>query len=260
MAVSAGHHHLPSYPTTFIGRERDAADLMARLETSRLVTLVGMPGCGKTRLAVEVARRAPGYDDGVWWCDLAGTSDPAHVPHTVAAALHVPEESGRPVDDSLADALVDRQALLVLDNCEHQIAACGALAQTLLDRCLHLTILATSLQPLGLPQENTWPVPPLLLPATEDSAVRETESVRLFADRARRVDPSFELTPANAFAVAAVCRRLDGLPLAIELAAARMRLLTVEQILQRLDDALGLLTRSAFDGSPRHRTLRATLD
>ncbi|MBM2842563.1 MAG: Tetratricopeptide repeat protein [Anaerolineales bacterium] len=256
-------NNLPSLPTSFVGRSEELADVGRHLELTRLVTLTGPGGCGKTRLALQLGSQAQGnYPGGVWWCDLAATTDPALVPQTVAHALGLSEDPNRPLHDAIADALADRRALLVLDNCEHQLAACASLTQVLLDRCDHLTILATSLQPLGHPQERVWTVPPLPLPGANPSfdAIQESDSVRLFIDRACQVDPSFGLTPVNAAVVATVCRRLDGLPLAIELAAARMRLLTVEQIDQRLDDALGLLTRSEFDGAPRHRTLRVTLD
>ena len=177
-------------------------------------------------------------------------TDPALVPQTLAHALGLSEDPNRPLHDTIADALVDRRALLVLDNCEHQLAACASLTQVLLDRCDHLTILATSLQPLGHPQERVWTVPPLPLPGADPLSTRsrKSDSVRLFIDRACQVDPSLGLTPVNAAVVATVCRRLDGLPLAIELAAARMRLLTVEQIDQRLDDALGLLTPASSMG------------
>jgi hypothetical protein len=249
--VSVAHHptNLPQPATIFIGREVELAELRRLLNTTRLVTLTGPGGSGKTRLALQTAAGLlPMYADGIWWCDLVAVADPAHVPQTVAAALGLSEPADRPALDAMADALQARQTLIILDNCEHLLAVCAALAHTLLRACPDVTLLATSLQPLGLIQERVWPTPPLALPAARtdpDSLdfMQGCDAVRLFVERARDALPEFTLDGTNAAIVATICRRLDGLPLALELAAARVRLLTVEQIAERLDDAFHLLTR-----------------
>ncbi|MCC6188188.1 MAG: tetratricopeptide repeat protein, partial [Anaerolineales bacterium] len=221
-------------------------------------------GCGKTRLALQVAAHlALEFADGLWWCDLAGVTDPAHVPQAVASALSVTPSPNCPLIDALTVALQARQALLILDNCEHLLSACAALSAAVLRACPRVQVLATSLQPLGLPEERLWHVPPLALPSPAGAIgwpALECDAARLFVERATHALPSFRLTPQNADAVIAACRRLDGLPLALELAAARVKLLTVEQITQRLDDAFRLLTRGPTGSLPRHQTLRATME
>jgi predicted ATPase/DNA-binding SARP family transcriptional activator len=257
-------NNLPNFLTSFIGREDDVAQVKQEMSTARLLTLTGPGGCGKTRLALKVAAELLAeFRDGAWWCDLAAVTDPAYVAQTIRSALRLAERADRSALDSLTSALGSRQALLVLDNCEHLLAGCAALGLAVLHSCPGVRILATSLQRLGLPQERVWPVPPLTLPepAEADLGVAlEHDAVRLFVERAARAWPSFRLAPVNRRAVIAICRQLDGLPLAIELAAARARLLTVDQIAGRLDDAFGLLTRGSLSSLPRHQTLRLAID
>lgn len=200
----------------------------------------------------------PEFADGVWWCDLSPVTDPAYVAQSAASVLRLTESPNRSLLDVITEALHSRHALLILDNCEHVLSACAALARALLTHCPHVRLLATSLQPLGLPQETVWSVPPLMLP--DRSTPAESDAVRLFADRAARALPSFQLTPDNTEAVATICKRLDGLPLALELAAARVNVLSLSQIIERLDETFRLLTRGWTDALPRHQTLRATMD
>ena len=220
---------------------------------------------GKTRLALAVAHALAGdYPDGVWFVELAPLADPALVPQAVAAALGVREQPGRPLVDQLADALRGRDCLLVLDNCEHLVDACAALAEAFLAACPQLRVLATSREPLRVPGEAVWPVPPLAAPDPAQlpslAALGDYPAVRLFAERARAQQPTFALTAGNARPVAALCRRLDGIPLALELAAARVRALPPGELAARLDDALRLLGGGSRTAPSRHQTLRATLD
>jgi non-specific serine/threonine protein kinase len=260
----ATRHNLPASLTRFIGREREMAEVKERLRSTRLLTLTGVGGCGKTRLALEVAAQVLAeYTHGVWLVELAALSHPALLPQTVAAVLRVREQPGRSIVEILTDSLRERQALLVLDNCEHLVAACASLAHTLLRSCPHLGILATSRQPLGIAGEAAWPVPPLSLPPPgghpDCEELTQYESVCLFVDRATQALPEFRLTPREASVVAQVCRRLDGLPLALELAAAWVRALSVEQIAQRLEDRFHLLTGGSRTALPRHQTLWALI-
>jgi len=205
--------------TSLIGREREMADLGALLEAQRLVTLTGVGGSGKTRLAAELALRIDWQrPDSVAWVELAPCTDPAVVAQRTAAALSLRATAEGGTVDALVEALGERDLVLVIDNCEHVIAACADLARTLLLRCPRLRIVATSREPLGIPGERVWPVPPI---AADDA-------VRLFAERAAAADPTFALTDENRPAVAEICQRLDGIPLAIELAAARVRVLRRE--------------------------------
>jgi len=234
--------------TSLVGREREIRDLDALVTARRLVTLTGVGGSGKTRLAAELALRIDWKRaDSVVWVELAPCSDPLRVAQQAAAALSLRVAHGDTVD-ALADAMRERELLLVLDDCEHVIAACAELAQTLLLRCPKLHILATSREPLGVAGEHVWPVPP----------IAPNEAVQLFAERAAAVDPTFTLNePA---VVDEICRRLDGIPLAIELAAARVRVLTPGQIAAKLEDRFAILTGGARTTIPRHRTLRAAID
>jgi predicted ATPase/DNA-binding SARP family transcriptional activator len=258
-------HNLPNVLTSFIGRARERAEVARLLATTRLLTLTGAGGCGKTRLALMMAGDLAGeYTDGVWLVELAALADGALLPQAVATALGVREEAQRPLRSTLVDALRSRQLLLLLDNCEHLIDPCAQLAEMLLSACPQLRILATSREGLGLAGETTWLVPSLALPDPQHlPAVMElshVEAVRLFVERAAAALPTFTLTPANAAAVAQVCRRLDGIPLAIELAAARIKVLSVHQLAARLGDCVGLLTAGSRTAPPRQQTLRSTID
>ena len=259
------HHNLPAQRSSFVGRERETLEVKRELATTRLLTLTGAGGSGKTRLALEVARDlVQAYPDGVWLVELAPLSEGAMVPKAVAEALKISERPQEPLADTLVEVLRDRRLLLVLDNCEHLIEATARLADKLLDSCPRVRILATSREALGLEGEARWLVPPLSVPDQQRTLTRQElegyESVRLFVERARGRDPAFTLSPHNALTVAEVCRRLDGMPLAVELAAGRVGTLSLEQILERLKDALGLLTRGRRTAAPRHRTLKGTLD
>jgi predicted ATPase/class 3 adenylate cyclase len=258
-------HNLPLQLTRFIGREPEMAAVRGLLESERLVTLTGTGGAGKTRLALQVAADAlDGYADGTWFVELAAIADPLLVPRVVASAVGVREQHGRPIVDTLVDQLAPRTTLLVLDNCEHLIDACARLAAVLLAGCPRLTILATSREPLLIGGEIVWSVQALSFPDSADDgesdALTTFEAVRLFLDRAASANPRFALNAATAPAVAAICRRLEGIPLAIELAAARLQALTVQQINERLDDRFRLLTGRGRTGLPHHQTLLATVD
>ena len=261
--------NLPIPLTTFIGRADDIAAMTQQVLAeppagARLLTLTGPGGCGKTRLALAVATDlAHAFPDGVHWVELAALTDPDLVPQAVAAALGVREEPGRPPRDTLRTALQPRHLLLVLDNCEHLVAACAHLVEALLRVCPGLRILATSREALGVAGETLRRVPSLSVPPDDVLTVDEIgryEAVRLFVERTAAVQPAFALTPTTAPLLAQLCRRLDGIPLALELAAARMRVLTLEQIVQRLDDCFRLLTGGSRTALPRQQTLRATID
>ena len=265
--------NLPVELTSFIGREAEAAEVERLLATTRLLTLIGAGGVGKTRLALRVAAAVQAtFPDGVWLAELAALVDPDLVPSAVAGALAVRERPGAPLVSSLVEHLRDRDVLLVLDNCEHLVAACAGLVETLLGACPRLRVLATSREVLGVPGEIAWRVPSLSLPGFSGSAapgvgsapgldgVAGSAAVRLFVERARVAAPGFALTEQNAPAVAQICHQLDGIPLAIELAAARLRLLTPEQIAARLDDRFRLLTGGGRTTVRRHQTLRALVD
>lgn len=256
---------LPVELTAFIGREREVEEARALLGEARLLTLTGAGGSGKTRLAVEVASPvAEESAGGVAWVELAPLSDPALLPQHVAAILGLREEPGRCPREALLAFLRDSSLLLVLDNCEHLVDACAELTAALLRGCPGLRVLATSREALGVGGERAWLVPPLSLPPAEPGVTPEeagaSEAVQLFVDRALAALPAFRLTPVNAPAVTRICRRLDGLPLAIELAAARVRVLAPEQIADRLDDAFQLLVAAGRTVLPRHRTLRETIE
>jgi non-specific serine/threonine protein kinase len=258
-------HNLPLALTSFIGREREIAEVERLLEDNRLLTLTGPGGCGKTRLTLAVAAEVvESFQDGAWWVGLASLSDPDLVAQAVASSLDVREAPGRPASEVLRAHLENRDLLLVLDNCEHLIDACAALAETLLRSCPSLKLLATSREPLGIAGETSWLVPPLSLPDPGDLPPIEQlvryEAIGLFVERAKAVASNFELTRQNAPAVARVCQRLDGIPLAIELAAARTRVLSAEQISGRLDESLRLLGTESRRADPHQQTLRATID
>jgi predicted ATPase len=258
-------HNLPVDLSSFMGREREVVEVKYRITDTRRLTLTGPGGCGKTRLALVVASElVESFEEGAWWVALASLSDPALVPQAVASALRVREAPGRSLTEVLLERLESEDLLLVLDNCEHLIDACAALADALLRACPDLKILATSREALGVAGEVSWPVPSLSLPDPQYQPPTEElgryEAVKLFVERAKASVPTFELTEANAPAAARVCERLDGIPLAIELAAARTRVLSVEQISKRLDESFELLTTESRTADPRHKALRTTID
>jgi non-specific serine/threonine protein kinase len=269
-AAVPSRHNLPVPTTIFIARAGELAQVEQRLWDNRLLTITGSGGCGKTRLAIEVARAvADGFADGTWLVDLAPLTDPGLVPQAIATAMDLREAPGRPVLATLVDHLRARRALLVLDNCEHLIDACARVVEALLQSCSEVRILATSRELLGIAGEATWRVPSLSLVDSRilasagsvlvDSAL-QAESVHLFADRARLVAPSFRLTSENARAAAQICQRLDGIPLAIELAAARLAVLSVDEVAARLDQRFRLLSGGHRTALRRQQTLRATID
>jgi predicted ATPase/DNA-binding CsgD family transcriptional regulator len=251
--------------TSFVGRERELREIEGLLEGCRMVTLAGPGGCGKTRLALEARDRVAGtFGEGARWTWLAPVSDPNLVPEAVARAVGLHETPGLSPAETVAEGVGVRELLLVLDNCEHVVGACADLADLLLKSCPGLKILCTSREALDVAGETVWPVPPLSRPTAGSEegpeALSRYEAVGLFVERAGTAAPGFDLTAENAAAVAGICLRLDGLPLAIELAAARVRMLSPVQISARLDDALGLLTGGSRTAPSRHRTLRGTLD
>jgi len=262
---------LPQAVSAFIGRDAELREVAQHLEAERLVTLVGAGGVGKTRLALETARRAaPDFPDGVAFTDLAPLTDPALVTAAIASALELTDGDGNlPPREALLRALEPRRLLLVLDNCEHLLAACAEVADALLRRCPGVRLLATSRQPLGLMGERVWRVPALSIPdetalPSDDgalvAALKAHDGTRLFLERATAASPQFTPAGRQGRALVAVCRRLDGIALAIELAAARVRVLTVEQIHTRLDDRFRLLTGGDRAALPRQQTLRALID
>lgn len=252
-------------PNSFVGRERELGQLRRSVRSVRAVTLCGPGGIGKTRLALRVlAGLTAGFPDGVWFIELGDLRQPELVVPYVASAIGIEEEPGRPLIDTLADALRPRRLLLALDNCEHLIDSCARLCQRLLSSSPGLHVLVTSREPLRVAAETVWQVSPLSLPepgaAAAPGELVHFEAIRLFRDRAAAALPGFALTQANLPAVAALCRSLDGIPLAIELAAAWVQVLAVEQILARMDDRFGLLANGGRAAPARQRTLRATLD
>jgi predicted ATPase/DNA-binding SARP family transcriptional activator/DNA-binding CsgD family transcriptional regulator len=258
-------HNLPAPRTSFVGREREMREIKRELSMTRLLTLTGAGGSGKTRLALEVARDLVGaYQDGVWLVELAPLSDSTLVPQAVATALAVQEQAGQPFTETLVEILRSKDMLLLLDNCEHLVGAAASLVDALLDACPDLKVLATSREALGVAGEARWTVPALSTPGLlRTPTVGELEiyeSVRLFAERVRHRESSFALTATNARPVAEICERLGGLPLAVALAAARVGTLGVSEVSGRLGDSLGLLTAGGRTAAPRQRTLRGTLD
>jgi len=256
-------HNLPRPLTSFIGHEEDLDEYSALLGETRLLTLTGIGGCGKTRLAIKLGERMlPSFAGGVWYVDLAPLLDPERVPLTVATTLDVREESERSLVDLLCARIADRRMLLVLDNCEHLAAACAALVQRILSAAPGVRALAGSREGLGIPGERTVTVRSLSFPprsSKHDVRTMTCEAVRLFVERARLSAPKFSLEDDTAEAVGEICRRLDGIPLAIELAAARIKLLSVEELRSRLDDRFRLLTGGSKAAVARQQTLLATI-
>ena len=249
---TAAVHNLPAELTSFIGRGAQLTEVQSLLEHNRLVTLTGAGGVGKTRLATQVAARIAGeFGDGLWYVDLAPITHPDVVPVTVARALGLPDQPGRSTRENLRASVGDRQMLVVLDNCEHLLDACATLIVDLLGACPGLTLLATSREPIGVAGEVAWRVPSLSL---------GDEAVELFTDRARLAQTDFKMTEQDAEAVGEICRRLDGMPLAIELAAARVRALSLEEIVDSLHDRFRVLTGGSRTAVRRQQTLRASVD
>ena len=263
--TSKPKHNLPYQLTSFIGREQEIAQLKELVTTNRLVTLTGAGGAGKTRLAIEVASRlVDAFPDGVWLVELAALSDPRLVPQAVAQALQVKEQSTRPLIETLSSHLASKKLLLALDNAEHLLKGCAHLVDEIVRRCPDIAVLVTSRERLRIMGELTYRVPSLTVPGTNEpltpAAVAPYEGVRLFVDRAKLLRPDFDLTKENASSVASICARLDGMPLAIELAAPRLRSMSVEELSQRLAQRFALLTDGSPMALPRHRTLRSMID
>ena len=263
-------NNLPVQLSSFVGREREMAEVKRLLASTRLLTLTGPGGTGKTRLSLQVAADLfDQFREGVWLVEFANITDAALVAETVAAALDLRQEADRQLTTTLSGFLRNRQLLLIFDNCEHVVAACASLAEMLLRSCPHLRILASSREPLGIVGETAWPLAPLTLPehwrelaGGTDALERlsQYEAVRLFIDRATIARPAFQPTNENIPLIAQICWRLDGIALAIELAAARIRVLTLQQIVERLDDRFHLLTTGSRTAVPRQQTLRSLID
>lgn len=262
--LKAHNHNLPIHLTSFIGRERELEETIDRLKGARLLSLIGPGGTGKTRLSIKIGTEVlPAFKDGAWLVELAPLADSALIMQTVASVFGLREGSGRPLADLVIDFLRGKQLLLILDNCEHLIDACARLADSFLRSCPELKILASSREALGINGEAVYRVPSLSLPEQgggSREALLGCESVQLFVDRATVANPNFQLTDGNASSVAQICHRLDGIPLALELAAARVRILSVEQIAERLDDRFRLLTGGSRTALPRQQTLQALID
>lgn len=264
-AAKAVPNNLPLQLTTFVGRGREKSEVARLLASSRLLTLMGAGGAGKTRLALAVASEVlEQFPDGAWLVELAPLADPALVTRAAAAVLGVADQGEGALLPLLVESLRSRRLLLVLDNCEHLIAAASQFAEALLRSCPDVRLLATSREALGIPGETAWRVPSLSLPDAEHPPapddLRRYEAVQLFEARGQSTRPEFAVTAANAAAVEQICRRLDGIPLAIELAAARVNVLTPEQLATKLDDRFRLLTGGSRTALPRQQTLRATMD
>jgi predicted ATPase/DNA-binding CsgD family transcriptional regulator len=257
--------NLPFQLTSFIGREREVRQVTQLLATRRLVTLTGAGGSGKTRLALQIATELHSIDlfaDGVWWVELASLTISDFVPQAITNVLGVRQFSDRAPREVLASYLHEKEMLLILDNCEHLVSACANLAEVLLSNCPSLKLLATSREALGIGAEQVWLVPPLSFPSSAHPSLQQltySEAIRLFVERAQAVKPDFSLTDKNAPPILQICQRLGGIPLAIELAATRVKVLAVEQIAARLDDRFNLLTNGSRTAVPRHKTLRATI-
>lgn len=258
-------NNLPAELTSFVGREPQLAELRRLLHRSRLITLTGPGGAGKSRLGRRLAGEVlDRYPDGVWLVDLAALGDERLLEHSVASVCGVTEDPKRPIREAIADALAASRTLIVLDSCEHLVESSAEMVGSLLRTCPKLAILATSREPLGVTGEVTWRTPSLTIPRPEDAAhpelLMECEAVRLFVDRARLSRPEFELEQAGAMAMAQICTRLEGIPLAIELAASLASLMTLEEILERLRHRFRLLTGGGRTSLPRHQTLRQAVD
>lgn len=258
-------HNIPAQMTSFIGREREREEIKQMLSAHRLVTLTGSGGAGKSRLSLQIGMEClPQFSDGVWLVELAPVTDPALIPQALLSTFSLREDRHRSVLDVLIDYLRAKTLLLILDNCEHLIDACAQISEALLQACPKLRILASSREALGLTGEVAYRVPSLTAPNPENlpplDQLRNADSIRLFIERAATAKPGFTLTDVNAFSLAQICYRLDGIPLAIELAASRVKVLSTEQIAARLDDRFRLLTGGSRTALPRQQTLRAMID
>jgi predicted ATPase len=254
-------NNLPPQLTSFIGREREMQDARRLLASARLLTLIGPGGTGKTRLSLQLAAdQLSEFKDGVWLVELAPLSDSAYIVSALASVLELHEVPGIPLMDIIIDYLRAKQLLLILDNCEHLVEVSAQIADQLLHACPQLKVVASSREALGIDGETVYRVPSLSLPDPSSTSLMEYESTRLFIDRATKAEPRFHLTDHNASSIAQICQRLDGIPLAIELAAARVKLFTPEQIAERLDDRFKLLTGGSRTALPRQQTLRALID
>jgi predicted ATPase/class 3 adenylate cyclase len=263
-SLDAFPNNLPVQLTSFIGRERELAEARERLASARLLTLIGPGGTGKTRLSLQLAADLmPSFPDGVWLIELASQTDPALVLQSVASIFRLREQLGMPLNELLIDYLREKDMLLVMDNCEHLIDACAQLSDQWLRSCTHLKMIISSREALGIAGETVYRVPPLSLPGAgygTRTAVLQCESAQLFIERASAAKPKFAVTDQNAESVAQICRRLDGIPLALELAAARITAFSPEQIAAHLDDRFRLLTGGSRTALPRQQTLRALID
>jgi predicted ATPase/DNA-binding XRE family transcriptional regulator len=257
--------NLPVTLTTFIGRENEQAQIISLIAKYRLVTLIGPGGVGKTRLALQACQKLmDNYPGGIWFVALDSLSDPALVPQAVASTFNIQERSDHPIIETLIDSLREKTALLILDNCEHLLGVCAHLAMSLLTNCPNLRILATSRETLGVEGGVTYPTPSLSIPASRESEpareLSKYESVKLFIERATLTIPSFSLTNEETKSIVNICRRLDGIPLAIELAAARVDILQVDEILEQLNHCFDLLVSNSRTVLPRHQTMHASMD
>jgi len=256
---------LPVPLTQIVGREAEIAELSAMLRAGRLVTLLGPGGAGKTRLAVAIgAKEQQELTDGVWFADFSSVDDPVRVPQTIGRLLGLLGTAGVPWEEAVAECIGNSDRLLILDNCEHLIEACGDIAEHLLTHCPRLTILATSRAPLGLDGEQRYPVPPLAFPVelgpNEPVDYANFSGLRLFESRARLVSPNFSISASNAPMVLAICREVDALPLGIEMACARLGAFSLDEVARRLDDKLSFLRNPIRTSSPRHKSLGAVID
>lgn len=267
-------HNLPEQLASFVGREKQVNDLLNIFQqiasptdgtvAERMVTLIGPGGTGKTRLSLEIgARLLPAFPDGIWLIELAPLREPSQIPYIIANVFGLQEMSAMSIEELIVSYLRQRRALIILDNCEHMVEASADMAEALLQGCSHLALLASSREALGVPGERVYRVPSLSLPAegeNDPQRVQSSEAARLLVDRGRSANHSFTLTAGNAAAISQICRRLDGIPLALELAAVRLRAMTVEQVADRLDDRFRLLTGGSRTALPRQQTLHALID
>lgn len=265
LTTQPGLTNLPVQLTRFIGREREMAELRSMLSDHRLVTLTGAGGVGKTRLAIEVAASVVSeFPDGVWLVELAPLVGPESVPRAVAGVFKLPDDPGRALIETLAEHLKEKRLLLLLDNCEHVIAACAQLAEDLLRACPDARILATSREPLRVSGEAVWQTPPLATPDPDHlpslEQILSYEAIRLFIEHAENAQPDLKLTSAHTATIAHICHQVDGIPLAIEMVAAQVTAMALQEISERLSDRLVLTVSGRHTALPRHQTLHAALE